>query len=41
MAPTTAEEHESEKVTPAPAGGTAMMDRLEARRLLAELLADL
>ena len=41
MAPSTAEENESEPTTPVSGGGTATMDRLEARRLLAELLADL
>ena len=41
MAPNTAEENESETTTRVSGGGTATMDRLEARRLLAELLADL
>ena len=40
MAPITAEENDSEGTTAA-AGGPATMDRFEARRLLAELLADL
>lgn len=40
MAPITAEDNDTENTTTA-SGGPATMDRFEARRLLAELLADL